>query len=176
MLRCRAASLSFLGAAIALVVLSAGPACGAPDCTPEEHGLDGAVLLTVRPLPGVSTPEACTKPRIELIRSEADLRRLYEELVVASSDAGGGAEIEVPSVDFSRERVIVREGRSGEGITWAVARGETVTVGLLSCRGVRATSCAVDVIAVPAPVERVEARTCEPVGCGAPRPTRTRQR
>lgn len=91
---------------------------------------------------------------------------------MSSSDgsAPDGGSPEYPSVDFSREHVIVREGAGNEGISWVVASGETGVLGLLSCIGTAISSCAVNVIAVPASITRAESRTCDPVRCGVPPP------
>ncbi len=163
---------TFTCALLAAVCISAAAACEPEACTPEQHGLGGATLVTPRELPGrAATPGDCKPPRTEVISTEAELRRLYEELgLVTSSDdgtshAGSG---EYPSVDFSREHVIVREGSGSYGISWVAAKGETGFLGLLSCLGPTPASCVVDVIAVPASITRVETRTCDPVRCGRP--------
>ncbi|MBX3205804.1 MAG: hypothetical protein KF764_12095 [Labilithrix sp.] len=103
-----------------------------------------------------------------MIASDDELKRFYAELGAVSSadtaDAGGLPAY--PSVDFTRERVIVREGVASEGIHWAVASEGTCVLGLLGC-GSEATppSCVVNVIAVPALVTTVETRKCDPVNC-----------
>ncbi|HVH43265.1 MAG TPA: hypothetical protein VM925_13010, partial [Labilithrix sp.] len=99
--------------------------CGGPTaCTPENHDLGAAPQLTPRKLPGGPvTTTACNSPRLEVIGSEADLRRLYDGIGGGAEGGVGAGTDAYPAVDFSRERVIVREGVSGEGISWVVARG-----------------------------------------------------
>ena len=155
--------------AFAIFAMSGGSGgCGPTPCTPDENGLGEATLLTRRDLPGrPSVAGHCTRPRVEVIASDSELRRFYDELA-AAPDGGAPTAIEYPSVDFTRERVIVREGSGTEGVSWAVAQGETGVLGLLSCGGLQAASCVVNVIAVPALITRAETRTCDPVGCGPP--------
>jgi len=153
------------------IALGAAGACtDTPECTPEEQGLTGAARLGVRELPGrAATNGPCAGQRTEVIASDAELRRLYEELGLVSKPDGAAPEsgpIEYPTVDFSRERVIVREGPGNQGISWVAAKGEAGVLGLLSCYGTTASSCAVNVIAVQAPITHAETRTCDPVGCG----------
>lgn len=96
---------------------------------------------------------------------------MYEELDTVSTADGGPREeapVEYPTVDFTRERVIVREGPGNQAISWTVAQGDTALLGLLSCRAPERPSCVVNVIAVPASITRAEARTCDPVACGMP--------
>ena len=154
---------------IALVgfVAGMGIGCEPAQCTPEEHGLQDATRLTPRSLvqKTISSERACAKAGVTIISSEAELRAFLDEL--APSTNGTAA---YPTVDFDRERVLVREGVGGEGIAWAVVKGETSVVGLLACGGTPESSCAVDVVAVPAIIARVEARKCNPVGCGPTQP------
>ena len=160
-------------AAAPLALLSVTAACEPGACTPEEQGLDDTVRLAPRELPGrAAKAGACTAVRLEVITSDSELHRLYGELGIGGGEGSG----DYPNVDFSRERVIVREGAAGETIAWAVARGDTAVLGLASCAGQRPPpSCVVNVIAVAAPITRVETRTCEPVGCAPPRPAPVRQ-
>jgi hypothetical protein len=159
-----AAALLLSGGALA-VALSTSACEDHAACTPEEKGLGNAATLAIRHL-GV-TPgrgSACERPRIEVVASAADLERTYADLRDGGLDGGDTA------VDFARERVIVRQGVYGQGISWAVAQGETAIVGLLACKSTRVDSpaCYEEVIAIPAVVTRVEARSCDPVGCGGP--------
>jgi hypothetical protein len=155
-----------LTTALVGAVLGSGGGCGATPCTPEEQGLGSATPLTIRQLPGrPTTSGACAHPRLEVISSQEELQRLYEELGVVASESSDAGDSSL--VDFTRERVIVREGISGEGISWAVQRGETGYVGLLACGDATRSSCIVNVVAVPALITRVESRTCDAVACGA---------
>lgn len=168
-----------LVAGLLIAAMTAAPGgCGQTPCTPEEHGLAGATRLTLRQLPGrAATPDVpCTRPRIEVVSSDEELRRLYDELASPDGGAPASGAVEYPAVDFTRERVIVREGPSTQGISWAVAQGETGFIGLLSCGGVQNTGCVVNVVAVPALITRAESRTCDPVGCGNPMPAPPRAR
>ena len=158
--------------AVAMSAALGGGGCG-PDssCTPEDLGLGGATMLTLRRLPEPKpTRGACARPRVEVISSPEALQAVYNDIDVSPGDADGG----VSSVDFTRERVIVREGVSGQGISWAVARGEQGFVGLLACRRADTSSCIVEVVAVSAPITSVETRTCDFVSCGPPRTTAPR--
>ena len=154
--------------------VTAGGCNTTTSCTPEDYDLASATRLAVRELPGrARTPGKCEKERLDVVGSDADLRRLYEELGLLALPDGAPPEagpIEYPAVDFGRERVIVREGAGNQAISWAVADGETGVLGLLSCGTPQAPSCVVNVIAVPAPIARAETRTCDPVGCGRPHP------
>src|SRR5262249_23591463 len=94
-----------------------------------------------------------------VISSDEELHKFYDALGDASP-AG------YPAVDFSHERVIVREGPSDGAIAWAVAQGDTCVIGLLGCAGYTALACSTDVIAISALVTRAESRTCPPVSCG----------
>lgn len=165
-----APALSLLAA---LAAAAAGACTSTAQCTPEEYGLENATRLTTRELPAPETTESeCPNPRVEIVGSDAELRALYDRLgmFTSSSESAPGEEpAEYPSVDFSRERVIVREGHADEGISWAVADGDTATVGLLGCmRTGPMGMCSVTLLAVPALVTQVESRTCDPVRCGAP--------
>ncbi|MBX3260954.1 MAG: hypothetical protein KIS78_14665 [Labilithrix sp.] len=154
-----------LSVGCAVVASLVGGACGPSPCTPEEFDLGGAARLTPRTLQGrPASAEACERPRVVVIRSEDELRRLYDELAGATPDAG--ATSDVPAVDFARESVIVREGSAQEGISWIVARGDTGVLGLLSCMGLVTPSCVVDVVAVPALLTSAETRKCDAVACG----------
>lgn len=171
------AGMSLVGS-VAVVVGAVACTTSASPCTPEEHGLGGAIALTPRPLPGrPAVPGECARARIEVLSSDAELSALYEELGInAGATVSDGGAVEYPVVDFSRERVIVREGVGTEAISWAVANGEIGVLGLLSCTGPQAPSCVVNVIAVEAAITRVESRTCDPVRCGLPRPAPVRRR
>jgi len=158
---------------------SAGACTGTTECTPEELGLTGAARLEVRELPGRAVADGpCASPRTDVIASDAELRRLYEELGLVSMPDGAAPEsgpIEYPTVDFSRERVIVREGPGNQGISWVAAKGDSGVLGLLACYGTTTTSsCVVNVVAVPTLITRAETRTCDAVRCGAPAPAPTR--
>lgn len=152
---------------MALATFIASGACGPSPCTPEEFDLGGAPRVTPRDLAGRAPVfDACTDARVEVVRTEADLRRLYEQLASRDADGGTPAAVDLPAVDFSRESVIVREGPANEGISWVVAQGETAVLGLLSCMGPITPSCVVNVIAVPVAVSSAEARKCDAVACG----------
>src|SRR5690606_11854956 len=118
-----------------LGAMGAGACDSTRECTPEEYDLEHAARLTPRELPGPPVSESdCTNPRIEVIASDAELRKLYQDLGMLALDDGTppeGQPVEYPSVDFTRERVIVREGRTDEGISWTVADGEKAVLGLL---------------------------------------------
>jgi hypothetical protein len=153
------------GLVVAYSMFAANGACGPTPCTPDEQGLGDATFLTIRQLSGPpAKPGACAHPRIDVISSGDELQQVYDELGFTPSDADGGA----ASVDFTRERVIVREGVSGEGISWAVAQGDTGYIGLLACGRADRSACTVNIIAVPALINRAESRTCDRVGCGVP--------
>lgn len=140
-------------------LLGAITGCSRSSCTPEDHGLGDATRLAPRELPGrAPTAEPCSRPRLEVLTSDAELTRLNDELSVTKPEP----------VDFTRERVIVREGPANEAIAWTVARDDAGVIGLLSCGGVPKTGCVVNVIAVPALITRADSRTCDPVGCGGP--------
>lgn len=147
--------------ALASSALAFGPGCsGTSPCTPEEHDLEGATRLALRVLPGRESSSACAEARVALIASEAELRTFYEGLGVAPADQ--------PTVDFSRERVIVSESSKNEAINWAVVRGETGVVGLLGCTLPSRSTCVTQVRAVSSLITKVESRTCDPVHCGQP--------
>jgi hypothetical protein len=103
-----------------------------------------------------------------------ELRALYEAreeergpAVLPDGGLVAPGQVELPAVDFARERVIVREGVQGEGISWAVNRGDTDVVGLLSCVDTDPKpSCFLEVIAVASVATRAESRKCLAVGCG----------
>jgi hypothetical protein len=107
-----------------------------------------------------------------VIASEADLRALYDELGSVTSADGSvsdGGMAETPAVDFARERVIVREGPI-QTIAWAVTQNEKAVIGLLGCFSPSpASTCSVDVVAIPSLVTAVESRTCDPVKCSGAR-------
>ncbi len=148
--------------ALASAALAFGPACtGTSPCTPEEHGLEGATRLALRVLPGhEATGAACAADRVALIASEAELRTFYEGLGLAPADQ--------PTVDFSRERVLISESSKNEGINWAVLRGQTGVGGLLGCTVPSPSTCVTQVRAVSSLITKVESRTCDPVHCGRP--------
>ncbi|MBX3216956.1 MAG: hypothetical protein KF850_33295 [Labilithrix sp.] len=158
---------------LAAAVVRAAVGCGPSPCTPEEFDLGGATRVTPRDLPGLAaTSAACKNPRVDVVSSDDELRRLYDDMTVeaeAAVDAGESVSpppTDLPVVDFTRERVIVREGPAHEGISWVVAQRETAVLGLLSCMGLAIPSCVVNVIAVPAQVSSVETRKCDAVACG----------
>ena len=171
----RAIGLSLMLALVAAASLSVGGACTSSNaCSPDDHGLGDAKVLAVRPLPGrPSTPGACARPRVQLIASEGELRAFYDELGGVPMEDGGlpdGGAGELPSVDFSKERIIVREGPGDEGAAWVVSQNNSAILGVFSCFTTvqKSPSCAVSVIAVPQVVDRAESRMCDPVRCGAP--------
>lgn len=137
--------------------------CEPSACTPDDQGFGDAQRLAIRPLDKRSSSVACASPRVEVLASEEELRRLFD-LLGPNTDGGAGP----PAVDFARERVIVRESPSGESMSWAVAEGETATVGVLACVRPPQTppSCLVEIIAVPSIVTRVDAKRCTAVACG----------
>ena len=149
------------------LVAGTGIGCEPAQCTPEEYGLADATRLTPRKLENhtVSFERACAKAGVRMIGSEAELRAFLDELAVATNRAAT-----YPTVDFTRERVVVREGVIGEGIAWAVAKGETGVVGLLECGGSARFTCSVDIVAVPAVLTGIDARKCNPVACGTTQP------
>lgn len=134
-------------------------------CDPETFGLPNTRAAT-RELTGLpASAGACARPRLEVIQSSEELRRFHEGLA-AANDAGTASE--PPAVDFSRERVLVREGRGEVGINWIVTQGDVATVGLRGCKTVSPETCIVTVTAVSALVTKAEAKECEAVACGNP--------
>jgi hypothetical protein len=170
----RGAALAVAVVAVVCVGVGAGPACGStPTCEPSDFGLASATRLAPRQLASSeATDQPCTNPRLAVISSEADLRKLYAEIHVAPATDGGAPDsgaADPSTIDFSREHVFVREGPADEGVSWAVAQGDGAVVGLLSCAltGRRAPSCITTVMTVPAAVAHVESRTCDPVPCAS---------
>jgi hypothetical protein len=142
----------FAGAAFALA------ACDSVErCEPATFGHSDSQRVRFRELPGPSArSESCARVRIEVLATQADVNRAYGEVGFQPP----------PEVDFTRERVILREGPPG-GPTWAVAAGETGVIGLRSCAvNAEQKLCVVSFVAIEAPIRQAETRTCEPVPCG----------
>jgi hypothetical protein len=144
-----------------LVLIAAGTlwhlSCASVEkCEPATFGYADAQRVKFRVLPAPDAkPEACARARTDVIAAAEDLNQLYKELNLSS-----------PDVDFTRERVIVREGPAG-GTVWAVAAGETAILGLRACEeSALGSSCVVEIVAVESIVRGAETRTCEPVFCG----------
>ena len=114
-------------------------------------------------LPGQANGDGpCANPGVRLIASDAELEELYESLGVEPGTS------DYPSVDFSRERVVVNETSRSEGVQWAVREGDTLVVGLLGCGLVQTATCVTQAIAVPSAAASVESRRCTAVRCGQP--------
>jgi hypothetical protein len=153
-----------LGTFAVIAVASSALGCESdPTCSAEDHGLGSARKLTVRELPtAVAKPGPCATSRLDVLGSQAELDAAYADLGLS----GDGV-----SVDFARERVILREGVPTQSIAWASAKEDTAVLGLVAClNATTSPSCIVNLVAVPALVTRVETRSCDPVRCGSPPP------
>ena len=152
-----------MGGPVAIAgAMASSSACEHDICSPDDFGIEEPQLL-LRALPGIDYAGECKRPRLALISSEEDLRALYDELKLFDPRVSAA---EVPTVDFTRERVLLTESDSGEGIQWAVARNQAAIVGLARCLlPANEPRCVVQVRTVPALVSSVESRTCDPVRC-----------
>lgn len=159
---------------IVLAGLAASPffAC-APEqkiCTADNTGHAGERALTRRDLPGLADKPSCN-PHVAAITSADDLRRAYEEAGIPIADADGGASapnaMALPSVDFTKESVIVREATDAQGIAWMVVSGSTATVGTQGCAAGGSGTCVFQVIAVDAVLTHADGYSCEAISCGA---------
>ena len=141
-------------------------------CTAESSGHAGERALVRRDLPGSTDKPSCN-PHVVAITSAADLRRAYEEAGIPIADPDGGASLAnamaLPSVDFTKESVIIREATDAQGIAWMVVNGTTATVGTQGCTGAGTGVCAFQVMAVDAVVTKADGYACDDLNCGGTR-------
>ena len=107
--------------------------CGSTECTPDAYGFSDGERIEPSALLSLSQ-RPCVKPGIELVSSEARLVEVWAQFS-SSNEAGATVDGGMPTVDFSRQRVVVREGLTDEGVSWSVRSGDSVVFGLLACGG-----------------------------------------
>ncbi|CAN5763607.1 hypothetical protein BH11MYX4_BH11MYX4_22430 [soil metagenome] len=137
-------------------------------CTPASAGLGDQRTVVRRELPGLATKSDCS-PHVEILRSADDLRAAYQRLGVAIIGDGGptsSGAVELPSVDFTTETVVLREETDLHPVSWMVTEGDLVTIGSQGC-ATGAEVCSVAVLAIDARVTKAEAYSCEALGCTA---------
>lgn len=162
-------SVSALGALLVLASIagSCTPRKIEP-CTPETEGYGDDARVSTRIVVEQPTTEGeCKGVRFDLVASDEELRRAYDELKIPQPLSGFG-------VDWSKERAIVRQDGPGPLIQWSVVRGDELIVTLRECFNPNPPAqCKVSILAVPAIVKRATKKTCDPVHCtGGPPPPR----
>jgi hypothetical protein len=144
-------------------------------CTPENSGVGGQPRVVFAELPG-TTDKATCDPHLEIVRTEADLRRVYLAAGVplaGEADAGPPSEeqLALPAVDFTQQVVLVREATDDQSVAWVVAQGDALTVGTQGCIGFGSGTCRTQFFTLDIAGSRpttATAHACENIGCGGP--------
>lgn len=154
---------------VALLIAAAACASTREICTPANSGYGDSPRLVRRDFPEVTPKNACN-PHVQVIRSNAELQRAYEEAGVAIASADGGSSppdaIALPTVDFSRETVVFREATDRHPLSWVISKDGTITIGSQACDQAGTNACTIQVFAVETIAAGAETHECASITCG----------
>ncbi|MBS2016805.1 MAG: hypothetical protein JST00_28225 [Deltaproteobacteria bacterium] len=143
---------------LAVGVVIVATACGEGErpCTPSSEGYGDATSLVWTSLLEMERAEGPCRPRVELYATGADLRRAADEVQIQ----------DLPFVDFTRERVVLREAPAERGLTWVARRGDKVTIGTQACAGNTPAGCGIHLYKVTTTEgATIDEHVCAPLQC-----------
>lgn len=140
-----------------------------PACTPESAGFDSQPRVLFTELEGRVEKSSCT-PRIEVVRSAAELRKAYLAAgahVQGDPDGGSATDaVALPAIDWAHNIVVVREALDDQEVAWMATRDGALTVGTRGCFGFATGTCRVQFFSVEVVATTATGHACENVACG----------